>query len=65
MWKYNSLEPKIAAGLVVNYGHALLSMFRRAKIKKDNKVLVTVESGGLGLAALDIAANVYKAKVRI
>uniref|UniRef100_A0A1B6LH94 Enoyl reductase (ER) domain-containing protein n=1 Tax=Graphocephala atropunctata TaxID=36148 RepID=A0A1B6LH94_9HEMI len=63
VWKYQSLDPKVAAGLIVNYGHSLLSLFRRAKIKKNMTVLVTSDSGGLGLAALDIAANVYKAKV--
>lgn len=63
VWKYNTLDSKVAAGLIVNYGHALLSLFRRAKIKKDNTLLITVDSGGLGLAALDVAANVYKAKV--
>uniref|UniRef100_A0A1B6JKH4 Enoyl reductase (ER) domain-containing protein n=1 Tax=Homalodisca liturata TaxID=320908 RepID=A0A1B6JKH4_9HEMI len=63
VWKHNTLDAKVAAGLIVNYGHALLSLFRRAKIKKDTTVLVTSDSGGLGLAALDIAANVYKAKV--
>ncbi|KAG8303424.1 hypothetical protein J6590_010461 [Homalodisca vitripennis] len=65
VWKHNTLDAKVAAGLIVNYGHALLSLFRRAKIKKDTTVLVTSDSGGLGLAALDIAANVYKAKTSI
>lgn len=64
VWKYNTLDSKVAAGLVVNYGHALLSLFRRAKVKKNNTLLITVDSGGLGLAALDVAANVYKAKVK-
>lgn len=63
MWKYNSLNPKDAVGLTVNYGTALLGLFRRAKIKKSSTILVTADSGGLGIAALDIAANVYKAKV--
>lgn len=63
MWKFNSLQPKDAAGLIVNYGLALLGLFRRAKIKKNTTVLITADHGGLGLAALDIAANVYKAKV--
>lgn len=63
VWKFDTISPKCAAALIVNYGVPLLGLFRRAKIKNKAIVLITVDHGGLGLAALDIAANVYKAKV--
>jgi len=63
VWKFKAIESEKAAGLIINYGHALLSLFRRAKIKKDKVLVITADTGGRGLAALDIAANVYKAKV--
>uniref|UniRef100_T1IMS6 Enoyl reductase (ER) domain-containing protein n=1 Tax=Strigamia maritima TaxID=126957 RepID=T1IMS6_STRMM len=52
-----------AASLVCNYGLGYLSMARRANINKDDVVVVTAMAGGLGLAALDLAANVYRTKV--
>lgn len=46
-----------------SYATALLGLARRANLKKDQTVLVTAAAGGLGLAAVDIAANMCKAKV--
>lgn len=54
---------RTAASLADSYGTALLGVSRRAKVQKDEIVLITAAAGGLGLAAVDIAANVYKAKV--
>jgi NADPH:quinone reductase-like Zn-dependent oxidoreductase len=34
-------------------------------LKKTDSVLITAAAGGLGLAAVDIAANVYRAKVNM
>lgn len=48
-----------------SYATALLGLARRADLKKDHTVLVTAAAGGLGLAAVDIAANLCKAKVMI
>lgn len=45
------------------YATALIGLHRRADITEDSTVLVTAAAGGLGLAAVDLAANVYKAKV--
>lgn len=52
-----------AAALADSYGTAMLGISRRAKIQQGETILITAAAGGLGLAAVDIAANVYKAKV--
>ncbi|KAI9564456.1 Quinone oxidoreductase-like protein 2-like protein [Daphnia sinensis] len=54
---------EIGASLLDTYGTALLGLHRRAEVEADDSVLVTAAAGGLGLAAVDLAANVYKAKV--
>lgn len=41
----------------------MLGLARRARIQQNEVVLITAAAGGLGLAAVDIAANVYKTKV--
>ncbi|XP_047493808.1 quinone oxidoreductase-like protein 2 homolog [Penaeus chinensis] len=51
------------AALVDTYATALIGLNRRAEINENSTVLVTAAAGGLGLAAVDLAANVYKAKV--
>lgn len=48
-----------------SYATALIGLARRAHLKKDQTILVTAAAGGLGLAAVDIAANMCKAKVII
>lgn len=52
------------ASLTENYATALLGLNRRAKIDSKSTVLITAAAGGLGLAAVDLAANVYKSKVK-
>lgn len=42
----------------------MLGLARRARVQQNEVVLITAAAGGLGLAAVDIAANVYKTKVR-
>lgn len=59
----SSMSFEIGASLIDTYGTALLGLHRRAEVDKDDTVLVTAAAGGLGLAAVDLAANVYKAKV--
>lgn len=51
------------AALADTYATALIGLNRRAEINENSTVLVTAAAGGLGLAAVDLAANVYKAKV--
>jgi NADPH2:quinone reductase len=54
-----------AVALADSYSTALIGLVRRGKLKKTDKVLITAAAGGLGLAAVDVAANVYKAKVNM
>lgn len=64
VWKLpSSVSHSTAAALADSYATAYLGLVRRAAIQKDDVVLVTAAAGGLGLAAVDLAANVYKAKV--
>lgn len=49
------------AAILVSYGTAQLAFERTAQIKETDSVLVTAAAGALGLAAVDLAANVYKA----
>lgn len=51
------------AALTDTYATALIGLNRRAGINEDSVVLVTAAAGGLGLAAVDLAVSVYKAKV--
>lgn len=58
-----TINYKTAAALADSYGTAMLGLARRARVQQNEVVLVTAAAGGLGLAAVDIAANVYKTKV--
>ncbi|CAG0918537.1 unnamed protein product [Notodromas monacha] len=53
------------AALLESYATAILAFGHRHRLKGDGKevVLVTAAAGGLGLAAVDVVANVFKAKV--
>ncbi|XP_069945698.1 quinone oxidoreductase-like protein 2 homolog isoform X2 [Cherax quadricarinatus] len=51
------------AALVDAYATSLIGLQRRAGVQENSTVLITAAAGGLGLAAVDLAANVYKAKV--
>lgn len=51
------------ASLADSYSTALIVFSRHAKLKEKQTVLVTAAGGGLGLAAVDMAAKIYKAKV--
>ncbi|GFY55474.1 quinone oxidoreductase-like protein 2 [Trichonephila inaurata madagascariensis] len=52
-----------AAALVDSYATVLIAA-RRANLREGDTVLVTVAAGGLGLAAVDLASNLFNAKVR-
>lgn len=60
-----AMKFEIGASLLDCYMTALLGLHRRAEVENDDTVLVTAAAGGLGLAAVDLAANVYKAKVNL
>ncbi|KAF4524933.1 hypothetical protein B566_EDAN013896 [Ephemera danica] len=64
LWVFpDSIKFEEAAALADAYSTALLGMARRANLQEGDTVLVTAAAGGLGLAAVDLAANVYRAKV--
>lgn len=58
-----NLKFDVGASLLDSYCTALLGLQRRAEIEEGDTVVVTAAAGGLGLAAVDLAANVYRAKV--
>jgi len=49
--------------LADSYATALVGLARRAHIQEKDTVLITAAAGGLGLAAVDLASHVYRAKV--
>lgn len=59
----DNMSYTMAAGFVVSYGTAILALERKAQIKNGESVLITAAAGAVGLAALDIAKNVYNAEV--
>ncbi|ODM99367.1 Quinone oxidoreductase-like protein 2 [Orchesella cincta] len=64
LWPVNdSISFEIGATLVNSYATALIALCRRAEVKEGDSVLVTGAGGRLGLAAVDLAANVYRCKV--
>ena len=54
---------KEAASFVTSYGTAMMGLDRRAKLQTGETVVVTAAAGAVGLAAVDIASNVFKANV--
>ncbi|CAL1527162.1 unnamed protein product [Lymnaea stagnalis] len=52
-----------AAGTIVSYGTAMLALATKARLKKGEKVLITAAAGATGLAAVDIAKNVFDCQV--
>lgn len=63
VWKMpDALNFQEAAALADSYTTALIAA-RRVNLQPDDTVLVTAAAGGLGLAAVDIAANLFEAKV--
>ncbi|XP_072854294.2 quinone oxidoreductase-like protein 2 isoform X2 [Pogona vitticeps] len=52
-----------AAALPVSYGTAILALEHRAQTKPGETVLVTAAAGATGLAVIDVASHILKAKV--
>lgn len=52
-----------AVVLPVSYGTAILAVDHRARIQPGETVLVTAAAGATGLAVIDVATNVFRAKV--
>ncbi|XP_053105691.1 quinone oxidoreductase-like protein 2 isoform X1 [Hemicordylus capensis] len=52
-----------AAALPISYGTAILALKHRAQTQPGETVLVTAAAGATGLAVVDVATNILKAKV--
>lgn len=50
--------------LLDNYITALLALERATSIEEEDMILINVGISGIGLAAVDLATNVFKAQVR-
>ncbi|XP_076804669.1 quinone oxidoreductase-like protein 2 homolog [Clavelina lepadiformis] len=59
----SSMSFKEAAGFVCSYGTAMMGLSRRANLQHKENVLVTAAAGAAGLAAVDIASNVFGCNV--
>lgn len=64
MWRLPSnVSRKDAAVLICGHSTALYAFSSLSQPKEGENVVVSAGPAGLGLAAVDVAANVYKAKV--
>lgn len=64
MWRLpHNVSPKDAAVIISAHSLAMLAFSKFIQPAKDEKIVVTAGPAGLGLAAVDVAANVYGAKV--
>lgn len=64
LWQIpDSVSHEDAAVLPIAYGTAWLALCRRARLQPGETVLVTAGAGATGLAIIDLAANVFQAKV--
>ncbi|XP_031242211.1 quinone oxidoreductase-like protein 2 isoform X2 [Mastomys coucha] len=64
LWKIpENVSLQDATVLPVSYGTAILALGHRARIQPGETVLVTAAAGATGLAVIDMATNVFRAKV--
>lgn len=64
IWKKPSTVKSIdAVCLLDDYARALVTLEQQASIEEDDMVFINVGTSSVGFAALDIAANVFRAKV--
>lgn len=59
--KHFNLDESVA--FLTSYGTAEMALARTVKLKETDTILITAAAGALGLAAVDLAANLYKATV--
>lgn len=51
------------ASILDSYVTALVALERKVSLNEDDMILINVGISGIGLAAVDLATNVFKAKV--
>lgn len=54
-----------ALSILDNYITALIALERKVSIDENDIILINVGISGISLAAIDLATNVYRAKVLI
>lgn len=54
---------KDAAVLICGHSTAIYTFSKLRPPRDDEKILISASAAGLGLAAIDVAASMYKAKV--
>lgn len=59
----NSISFETGAALPVSYGTAITGLGHKANIQPGEFLLVTAAAGGVGLASIEIAKNIFGAKV--
>ncbi|XP_043603283.1 quinone oxidoreductase-like protein 2 [Bombus pyrosoma] len=64
IWKVPSEVKSVdAVGLLDDYITALIALERKVSIQEEDMILINVGLSGIGLAAVDLATNVFKAQV--
>ncbi|KRT82867.1 hypothetical protein AMK59_4144 [Oryctes borbonicus] len=58
-----NVTTKDAAVLICGHSTAVFTFSKLRRPKEDEKILISAGSAGLGLAAIDVAASMFKAKV--
>ncbi|XP_024876712.1 quinone oxidoreductase-like protein 2 [Temnothorax curvispinosus] len=66
IWKVPSMKSASSADLAStldSYITALVALERKVELNEDDMILINVGVSGIGLAAVDLATNVFRAKV--
>lgn len=64
LWKIpNTVKLINAVCLLDGYSTALIGLEKKANLEENDMVLINVGLGGVGMAAVDLAANVFRAQV--
>lgn len=59
----SSVKSEDAAGLMDDYVTAMVALETNASIQEEDMILINVGISSVGLAAVDLATNVFKAQV--
>lgn len=51
------------ASILDSYITALIALERKVSLNENDMIIINVGASGIGLAAVDLATNVFKAKV--
>ncbi|KAJ8984764.1 hypothetical protein NQ317_012127, partial [Molorchus minor] len=64
VWRIPSeLDKKDVAVIVYGHSTAIYAFAKLSSLKENERVMISAGPAGLGLAAVDVAANIYKTKV--